>query len=349
MENDPLIDNLPIVETTPAIEENLNPEFVPIVDDTSEILPLPAVPPAAVPRKFRLLLGLILGAVVLVCFVVLTAAVYLLPVNDNFVRSVASVVPYPIAVVNMHPITFGQFYKEWAAMESYYQSDPSLAAQKPADSELATSLVDSMVNRIVIEQLANQYGLKLDTAKVDETYQSAVQQSVSEEAFLTEINKTFGWDKQQVINKLIAPMVLSSQVETAIQTDSSLQSEALAKANDALARIKNNEDFAAVATDVSDDPSADKGGDIGSLAVDQLPEEWVSFISVNGLNKPSDVIDLGSVYSIVMATDQTENAGVTQYNIKLIIVFKKSTDEVVTTFEEASKIWNFLKVSEASV
>lgn len=300
--------------------------------------------PLAVLKKFRLFVGLVLGVVVLFFFSVLTAAVYLLPVTDTFVRSVASVVPYPIAVVNMSPVTFRQFYKEWTAMQTYYQSDPELAAQKPSDDDLAASLVDSLTSRVIIQQLASQYGLKLDAAKVDETYQAALQQSASEEVFLTEIKKTFGWDKQEVVDKLIAPMVLASQVEEAVQADVSLQTEALTKVDGALARLKNGEDFAAVASDSSDDSSANNGGDVGNLTTDRLPEEWLAFISVNGLNTPSDVIDLGSVYSIVMATDQTENSGTTQYNIKTIIVYKKTMDEVVASFEAASKIWNFLKV-----
>lgn len=318
-------------------------EIEPVVEFSPFIPPAPSSPPA-MPKKFRLFIGLVLGVVVLFCFGVLTAAIYLLPVTDTFVRSVASVVPYPIAAVNMCPITFKQFYKEWAAMQTYYQSDPKLAEQKPSDDDLAASLVDSLTSRVIIQQLASQYGLKLDTVKVDETYQSAVQQSASEEAFLTEIEKTFGWDKQEVVDKLIAPMVLASQVEEAIQADVSLQTEALTKVDGALARLKNGEDFAAVASDSSDDPSADNGGDVGNLTTDQLPEEWLAFISTNGLNISSEVIDLGSVYSIVMATDQTENSGTTQYNIKAVIVYKKTMDEVVARFEEASKIWNFLRV-----
>lgn len=343
MENEPIE---PIIEQ-PIMEQPAVVETDPVSEESFVATPTLSVSPTAkpaMPKKFRLVLGLIAAGVVVVCFVALTAAVYLLPVNDTFVRSVASVVPYPIAVVNMHPITFGQFYKEWTAMQTYYQSSSDLAAQKPSDDVLATNLIGSMTNRVIIQQLASQYGLTLDTAKVDETYQSALQQSASEDAFLADIKTTFGWDKQEVIDKLIAPMVLASQVETAVQTDATLQTDALAKANAALARVKNGEDFATVATDTSDDTSAANGGDIGALTTDQLPPEWLDFFTANGLNVPSDVIDLGSVYSIAMATDQTEADEVTQYNVKAIIIYKKTMDEVVTSFESASKIWNFLKV-----
>jgi hypothetical protein len=254
-------------------------------------------------------------------------------------------VPYPIVVVNMEPITFNQFYDEWAAMQNYYQSASDLAARKPTDEELAANLVESITERVLVRQLAGQYGLRLDAAKVEEAYQLAVQESASEETFLVEIKKTFGWDKQEVIDTLFSPMVLAAQVETAVQADASLQATAAAKAEAALARIKNNEDFSVVAAAASEDTSADSGGDLGNLTADELPDEWLDFLSVSGLNTPSEIIDLGSVYSIIEAVDQTQNSeGATQYHLKAVIVYKKLVDEVLESFTAASKIWNFLKI-----
>jgi len=295
----------------------------------------PPKPP--IHKGFHLFVGLILGLVVLAVICALTAAVYLLPVTDAFVRKVTSVMPFPVAVVNMQPVSFKSFYSEWDAMQNYYVANNTPVESQVSTDEAVSNILSTMIDRVV-----------LDNAKLEETYQTTYASSGDEATFLTEVKRLFGWDKEKFIENVVAPMVLSNQVSEAILNDQALQTEAKAKIDAALARLKNSEDFATVAGEVSEDPSASAGGDLGQLPVSRLPENWLGFLSAGDLNKNSEVIDLGQVYSIVMATDKTETKEETQYNIKVIIVYKKSMDDVIQGFTDASKIWKLIKVSEAT-
>jgi len=295
--------------------------------------------------KIRLFIGAALILFVLVAISALTSAVYLLPATDPFVRNVTTVVPYPIAVVNAEPISFKDFYVEWDAMQNYLKSQTDTSALPPA-AEMQSSIIDAMTERTAIRQLAKQYGITLDQSKVDQMTESTLSQYGSEQEAADAIQKTFGWDKQLFVDRVIKPVVLSSQLEEAIYADNILQTAAKTKIDSALQRLKNGDDFAAVAKEVSEDSSAANGGDIGSLTADVVPPEWVEAVASLGLNKFSEVIDLGSAYSISMASEQTESEDSgTQFNFHIIIVNKQSLDSVLQAFETSSKVWKFFKAS----
>jgi len=346
----------------------------PIKTDLSETLPIETVPPTVTfeddylekpveeensnvlsdqkyktpVKKFRLLMGLVLGAVVLLCVGAITAAVYLLPVSDKLVRSVTSFVPYPVAVVNMQPVSFGDFYKEYDALQSFYNSKSTPAEERLSSAEISENILGTIIDRRIIDQLAKQYKVTVDEAKVEETLQAAYAQGGTEEEFTNEIKTVFGWDKETFLIHVIKPMVLASQVEKVIQSDVTLQTAPKAKIDGVLTSLKNGDLFATVATANSEDPSSANGGDLGYLTIDQMPPEWVASFVTTGLNMPSEVIDLGSVYSVVMATDKVESDDGTKYTVKAIIVYKKDLDSVIESFKASSKIWKFLKSSAAA-
>lgn len=297
--------------------------------------------PSVSGRRFSLIVGLVLLVGLIVAFIALTAAVYLLPINDSFVRKVASVVPYPAVAVNGVPIFFKEFYQEWDAYQTYLQQQPDRAGADMANEEVQTRVLDTMIDREIVQQLANQYLIKLDENKVKETLDNFIAQSASEEQFFSDIKTNFGWEKEAFVARVVEPMVLSSQVEEKILADENLQKDARKKIDEALTRLKNNEAFSTVAGEINDDSSAGNGGDLGFISVDSLPAEVLTFLNTNPLNTFSEVLDLQSFYSIVMASDKVEGENGTQYALHIIIVSKKGLSEVINNFMSYSKVWKF--------
>jgi hypothetical protein len=322
------------MEITPAVEPT--PSSVPQISEKLQV--------SAINKKLTLFAGLTVGLVIVVCVAAISVAIYLLPTSDKFVRAVTSVVPYPVAMVNMSPISFADFYQERSALENFYAANETPEDQKMPESEMDSQIVTTMIDREIFRQLAERYHLTLSQEKLDEIYTSAYASSPSEEEFLSEVNRMFGWDKEEFMTYVIEPFVWASQVEEAVGADGDLQAEAKTKIDAALERVKAGEDFATVAKEVSEDDTASDGGDLGHLSVDQLPEKWIDPVVNGELNTPTDVIDLGTVYSIAMATDRVEGENGTQYNMKVIIVYKTSVDKVVENFTNSAKIWNFLEL-----
>lgn len=300
--------------------------------------------PVKINYMFRLLIGLVCGGLFLFGAAGLSAAVYLLPVDDGFVRSVTSVVPYPVALVNLRPISFKDFYEEYDAMQSFYEANETPETDRLSASEISSSILDNKISHVAIAQLAGQYSVKLDEAKVEERLQTAYVQGGSEETFYSEIERIFGWNREDFLTHAMEPLVLASQVEEEIWNDAELQAEALAKMNGVLARMEDGEDFSVVAGEVSEDPSAENGGDIGHLTVETMPSEWVDFVASAELNVPSGIIDLGQAFSLVTVTEKIDGEEATQYNLKVIIVYKRGLSEVKDGFLASSKVWRFLKI-----
>jgi len=313
-----------------------------------EILPLDNSPvasnqPHGVNKKFRLLIGLVFGVLILVGVAVVSVAIYLLPFTDGFVRSITTVAPYPVVLVNLHSITFKDFYKEYDALQNFYLANETPAEEQLSTAEMSTNILDTMINHAAVAQLAKQYSIELDAAKLEENLQAAYTQSGSEEAFFSQIQTMFGWSREDFLTHAMKPLVLSSQVEEKVLADADLQVEAKTKIDGALSRLNNKEDFAIVAGEVSEDPSVDAGGDIGHLTIDQIPAEWADFVTATELNVPSEIIDLGQVYSIIMVTEKVGTDPNTQYNLKIIIVYKKGLDDVVQSYLDSSKVWRLVK------
>ncbi len=319
-----------------------------------EHLPHPSVEPSDVesvsvapavrvpnPRFFRFLIGGIAALVVLGVALSVSAAVYLLPTTDPFVRSVTSRIPYPIAVVDGRVLTFRAFFEEQDALERYL-------LQAGAEQEienfalLQEQILNAMIDRVLVEQMAADRGIALDQAKVDAFLASASEQSGSEDAFFQEIEASLGWDKEAFVSHIMEPIVLAGQVQEQMYADATQQSEARSRIEAYLSRIRAGEAFADVfaSTDGEDDIA---GGEWGYLTQEQMPEAWQSVVPGLALNVVSDVIELPDAYSIVQVSEQIEAAEDIQYRINTIIVAKYGMDEAMETYRADARIWRFLK------
>ena len=82
----------------------------------------------------------------------------------------------------------------------------------------------------------------------------------------------FGWHvvRRDPVVEIVAREILVSWKGAWRSASTRSQDEARARAEAALARIRGGEDFAAVAREISEDPSAVAGGDLGPIAPGQL-------------------------------------------------------------------------------
>ncbi|HBO99679.1 MAG: foldase prsA [Candidatus Uhrbacteria bacterium GW2011_GWF2_41_16] len=316
----------------------------------SEVMSVPtdsSLPPSHVPsvrRWFRWLIGSMIVVFILGSIGAVTVVVYILPPSDPLVRKVTSVIPYPIALVNRQWITFKEFYAEQDALKRFFEQSQEDGQTAPSVDELQSDILDTLIDKAAVQQLADRYAVSIDQKQVDDLLASTYAQSGSEQAFLDEVHKVFGWNKEQFTVRVIEPIVLASQVREALQKDTTMQSVPRAKVDEALERLKKNESFADVAKDVSEDASAAEGGDIGSLHLSEMPESLAAIIPSLEPNVPSDVLELSEVYAIVMIGERpAEGEEDPSYKISLIIVNKRPLDEIVTEFLASSQVTRFLK------
>ncbi len=306
--------------------------------------PMPTVPPPAKKRNaFKWIVAAIFALLLLGSAAAVTAATYLLPSSDPFVRQVTSVVPYPIALVNWQPIAFKDFFIEKDAISKFFASQGGDTSSMPDPETEQTQILDTLVEKAVVQQLAKKYNLTLDQAKVDDLLNQTYEQSGSEDEFLKQVQDTFGWDKETFTERVVNPVVLAGQVREAIQADPSEQSEARSQIDAIAARLKNGEDFGALAAEASQDSSSATNGDIGFQTAANIPPAWVTAADALDKNTPSDVIELPSAFTIIEVTDKTGTDADTQYKLSIIVIFKRDMQAVIDDYTANTKVWRFLK------
>lgn len=319
----------------------LNPSTVP---PSTEPASAPAAPSPKRKKRFSLKLAALVAVVVLV--VAMTAFVYTRPPTDSAVRRIVSVVPYPAVVVNGQMVPMEDYLVERDALANYFAMSATADGQPvtaPSEEELSTNILETLVNKTAIEQIAKQRGITLDEARVDSTYQEAVAPAGGEDVFADQLQQTFGWTTDQFRERVINSVVLALQVSEAIAADKDIQAEAKTKADGAAARLDAGEDFATVAGDTSEDSSAAQGGDLGYLTLADLDPAWAEAVDALEVGQHTAVLETDESYVIFGLTDRIEGGDATKYKLSAIVVNKKTLKEVVDDYIAHAHVWKLVK------
>ncbi len=119
-----------------------------------------------------------------------------------------------------------------------------------------------------------------------------------------------------------------------------LKQNALKKAQDILARLKQGEDFAKLATENSADPSKGKGGDLGIFEKGKMPEEFDSAAFSLKPGELSDPVETESGYHIIKVTEKNESGFMPFQEVKSFLVEglkNQKTSEIIQDKLETEK------------
>jgi peptidyl-prolyl cis-trans isomerase C len=179
-----------------------------------------------------------------------------------------------VARVNGMDITLPDFQRTLAR---YEQQQPNVADA----SALQTSVLNTMIEQVLIEQAAAEQQITVSDAELDAEIQSNIALAGSDTAWQDwlQVNQ---YTPEEFRATLHDTMITSRVLEVVTQD---LQGNVPhvharhilvrteAEANDILNRLRNGEDFAALAAEYSlDDTTARQGGDLGWFTEDELLE-----------------------------------------------------------------------------
>lgn len=277
--------------------------------------------------------------VVALTFAIMTSFVYRHDPTDSSVRKIVGVIPYPIAVVGNQVITYGEYLEERDALNAYFVSTAAQNGTDSPDEEvIAKGILDTMAHKIVVADMAKNDGIELDSAKVDEFYANALG-GADPAAFEAQLQTMFGWTPDQFRSRVVEPVVLATQVGETLGADESLQSEAKQKAQAAYDRVASGEDFGKVATDASSDPSATAGGDVGSIKLAEIPEEWRESVSALKPGDYSGVVEGQGYFMVFKVAERTGKDADESVKLALISVAKKTLEDVIQEYLASHRNW----------
>jgi len=294
----------------------------------------------AIPKKALRVLTAI--AVLVLAFVATTTFVYRHAPTDSSVRKIVGVIPYPAAVIGNHVITLDEYLDERDGLDTYFTASSAQSGGGAADEATITkNLMDTMVNKVVVADMARSANITLDEAKVEEFYANATG-GADPAAFAEQLDAIFGWTPDEFKERVVRPVVLSSQVTDSFQADAARQADHLAKAQGAYDRVASGEDFAAVATEVSADPSATAGGDVGDVKTSDIPPEWKDAIAAVAVGEYSKVVEGKTTYMIFKVAARTGKDADESAKISLIAIPKETLEEATQAYLSSTRVWRYI-------
>lgn len=221
---------------------------------------------------------------------------------------------YIAAVVNQELVTAGEVERR---LERTRADAARGGYRLPPEEELRKQVFDALIDERVIISSARDGGMKVDDAEVDRAVQSVAAQNQLSPDVLRERLRAEGIDygrfranlrdqimierlrerevyqrirvsdeeieqqlaKQRTAAAADAEMNLA-QILVSVSEGASPQAlaERRARAEQALARVRAGEDFAAVARELSEDSNRERGGELGMRPVTRLPDLFVDAV-----------------------------------------------------------------------
>jgi hypothetical protein len=244
----------------------------------------------------------ILVAAISTFLVYSTLALYRLNQYNTFLYRSTQVVPFPIARVGDNFVAYENYLFELRHYIHYYQNQLGLNFEGNDKEQLARfrkQALDGVVNYAYVKMLAQQNGVSVSDKEVDERIAEVRNQNrlgSNNKVFSDVLRDYWGWSVSD-FKRSLKEEILSEKVVAKIDKDDTN------RANSALLKVKNGEDFAKVATELSDDPNAKaNGGDYGfpiTKTNPNVPPQVVSALFKLHPGEVTIVINTGSTLEIV--------------------------------------------------
>lgn len=242
-------------------------------------------------------------AVVVGFFSFTVISLYRLKSHSSFLYGVTQVVPFPIAKAGGDFVAYENYLFELKHYIHYYQNQQKLdfktESGKQQLEEFKKRALDKVVNDAYIKQLAKEKGVTVSDKEVNDEIQIVRTQNRlggSDKVFEDVLKEYWGWSVNDFKRSL-------KQELTARKLLPVLDSETVAKANQAKAELNSGADFATVAKKYSDDASSkDNGGEFGfpiDKANRDISAQTTAVLFKLQPGQVSDVINAGYSLEIV--------------------------------------------------
>lgn len=216
-------------------------------------------------RIVKLSIGLVVAAVV-AFFAFCSLELYKFQATSAFIYGVTQVVPFPVAIIDKHFVSYNDYLFQLRHYIHYYQTQQSVDFNdKSGKQQLAVfkqSSLDQAVQQAYVEQLADKNHLSVSDKDVDAAVALVRSQNrlgASDQVFQNVLSEFWGWSVADFRRELRSELLAQKVVDR-------LDTGTHARADQALAQLKQGADFSELAKHVSDDSTVNSnGGDYGVL------------------------------------------------------------------------------------
>ena len=309
----------PALATTPSEASKAAPETMAASTDASNTADK-SVKPSKEPRNWRSLAtkvaaGLIaVFALVLIVFGVL---IYGYRSESPIVYGVARVIPFPVAQVNGHFVSYSDYLFQLGANKRGYQQNAKLNNQPAVNfkttegkkilTQFHTASIEKVKSDAVVAQLAAEKKVKVTDKDVKVLIDQLYKNYGGKDTLLKTLKEIYGWDIND-LKKVVRKQLLEQKLSEKVTSDPSIDAQAKTKAADVAKKVKDGADFAAIAKQYSQASDAASGGDLGSFTKGQVSEEIQKTVDALPVGGVSDPVKDQYGYEIIKVNEKTGDA-----------------------------------------
>lgn len=203
---------------------------------------------------------------------VLAVGIYRLNWNNKVTNAFLGVVPLPVAAIDNQFVTYPEFMDHVKVYKTLVVNQAPDAATDEAFKEQEEQILQNLIENKIVGKLAAKRNISVDSEGIDAYYKYLIRQfQIPQQQVGTEIKALLGISEKQFKEQLVFPDLLRAKLAIALLEEQT-NTHAYEQAANARDRVAAGEDFATVASQMSDDQnSASLGGDLGFLMAEDLP------------------------------------------------------------------------------
>lgn len=250
-------------------------------------------------------------------------ALYRFHTSSTFMYRVSQVIPFPVAKAGPHWISYEDYLFELRRYMHYYETQQkidfgSTSGKQQLDSFRKVAM-QAVIDNAYVKELASKYNVSVTNQEVENEIALVREQNrlgSNEEVFEDVLQEFWGWSvddfKRELKQQLLAKKLVSK-----LDTDTRKRAEVAQQA------IQSGADFAALAKQISEDPTTrNNGGEYGatiSRSNRDLPPQVMNALFALKPGEVSDIINTGSTLELVKVlsadTDKVQAAHIS-FNFK---------------------------------
>jgi len=316
-----------------------------------------------------------MGAFFVVLFILLFIAVYFF--HDTFwmSKTVDRIVPYPAVVISPGSVVwYGTIGSGRQSLERFYaqkgvssygktvdlDTDEGKKQLKLEEKNLISKLIEDQVIRFIVEK----NGKRVTNAEVSQSTDRMLAELGKAYEIQSTLESLYGWNMKEFADRFVRPSLYKEKAMQIFQKEvenNALYVSAKQKIQEAHTRLDKKEKFLDVAKKYSDGLTAENGGYLGPVRIDQLDESVQMAVSALKKGGISDIIESELGFHIILLNEIREEETETLYDISQIFVRKPLFADWVNDHIKQANVrvllpeyrWNretgFMEFSDASM